>query len=155
MDTNHLWGKTKSQVKRARLWRAVAFFVLVAAVAFGLGLHFQNDLVHSLLLSAGGVLAGTALTLAVTIITSEEAVKQQNATATNIRRKNELYVPVFIDLKSIQDSWADAAKKNSPYPRYIPGAGNHPPHFEQDPMYYPKFWSWPDFKKDPRKDEFT
>jgi hypothetical protein len=150
------WGvslskNARSLVRRAGLWIWVSLCALIGVVLFGLGLPLQNNLLQGV----GGAFAGAALTLAITVITSREAVMQQNAKDANISRKNDLYFPVFTDLKSIQDRWLSAAAENDPYPRYIRGIGNEPQEMGGYPLNYPVFVSWLTFKEGPRKSDFT
>src|SRR5260370_19164410 len=145
------WEKAKSLVMQAGLWKAVIILGLIALVLFGFGLRIQNTLLQN----AGWGIGGAVLALAITIITSREAVKQQNAKEANITRKNDLYFPVFTDLKSIQDRWTSAEEKQSPYPRYVRGVGNESQEPGGYPLNYPAFTSWPSFKAGPRKSDFT
>jgi hypothetical protein len=145
------WKRVSSLARRAGLWMAVSILGLIAILLFGVGLRFQNSLLQGL----GGLFAGTALTLMVTILTGKEAVKQQNAKDANINRKDRLYIPVFNELKSIQDRWENAANRREPYPRYVQGVGNESPDFMGRPLNYPAFASWPMFKEGPQKSDFT
>src|SRR5258708_19509111 len=70
-------------------WVSLLILSLFALAFFLFGYFTQNNLLYGL----AGVLGGTALTLAVTIITSREAVLQQNAKQANLARKDTYYVP--------------------------------------------------------------
>src|SRR6266699_1937319 len=62
-------------------WISLLILSLIALAFFIIGEVLHNNLLQGL----AGVLGGAALSLAITNITSREAVLQQNATETNIR----------------------------------------------------------------------
>src|SRR6266568_4883299 len=103
----------KSISKLLNTWVSLLVLSLVALALFIFGEFRQNNLLQGLT----GVLGGVALTLAVTIITSREAVRQQNAKEANIGRKNVYYIPVFNELKQIYDRLEDGKQKRLPYPQ--------------------------------------
>ncbi len=96
-------------------WVSLLILSLFALAFFLIGYFTQNNLLYGL----AGVLGATALTLAVTIITSREAVLQQNAKQANLTRKDTYYVPMFNDLKQVFDRLEDARQKRLPYPQSI------------------------------------
>ena len=146
-----LWKRVRFQIKRAGVWITPFVVALIGLLLFYLGAHFQSNIFQGV----GGFIIGAAVTLAVTIFTGKEAVKQQSATVANIERKNELYIHIFSNLKSIQDWWTRADKKASPYPLYIQVIGNEPQETIGRPLGYPIFNQWPYFKEGPRKSDFT
>lgn len=88
---------------------------LIALAIFIIGFSFHITLLQGL----GGVLRGAALSLFITIVTSREAVLQQNAKEANLARKNGYYIPVFNELKQLYAIIEDAKQKRFPYPQWI------------------------------------
>lgn len=124
---------------------ALAFFIT--------GLLIRNSLLQGL----GGVVGATALSLFITIVTSREAVSQQNAKETNIARKDAYYIPMFNDLKQVYDALEDAKQKKLPYPQFIKGMGTGSEIrsyvWAKYPM--PTFTIWTTFKEPPYRSNFT
>lgn len=132
-------------------WVSMLILSLIALVLFIIGELLQNNLLQGL----AGVFGGVALTLAVTTITSREAVLQQNAKEANLARKNDYYIPVFNELKQTDDSLEGAKQKRLPYPQWIKGMDNerHGAVWGKYPM--PTFTNWVTFKEDPYRSNFT
>jgi hypothetical protein len=126
---------------------------LIALAFFVVGELLQNILLQSL----AGVLGGVILSLFVTMITSREAVQQQNAKEANLARKNTYYIPVFTELKQIYDRLEDGKQKKLPYPQGIKGMGNEPSlgSIWGSPLPLPTFTNWGTFKEEPYRSNFT
>jgi len=131
----------------------VVIFSVIALAFFIIGELLHNNLLQGL----AGVLGGVALSLAITIITSREAVRQQNAKEANLTRKYTYYIPVFTELKQIHDRLEDGKQKKLPYPQGIKGMGNEPSpgSLWGNPLPRPTFTKWVDFKEDPYRSNFT
>src|SRR5258708_6984238 len=80
-------------------WASLFILSLIALAFFIIGYFSQINLFYGF----AGVLGGTALSLAITIITSREAVRQQNAKEANLTRKYTYYIPIFNELKQLYD----------------------------------------------------
>ncbi|MFL5625910.1 MAG: hypothetical protein ACJ788_10005 [Ktedonobacteraceae bacterium] len=134
-------------------WVSLLILSLIAVAFFIIGEFLHNTLLQAL----AGVLGGAALSLAVTIITSKEAVQQQNAKEANITRKYTYYIPVFTELKQIHDRLEDGKQKKLPYPQGIKGMGNEPSPgaIWGNPLPLPTFTNWAAFKEDPYRSNFT
>jgi hypothetical protein len=132
-------------------WVSLLILSLFALAFFLFGYFTQNNLLYGL----AGVLGGTALTLAVTIITSREAVLQQNAKQANLARKDMYYVPMFNDLKQVFDRLEEARQKRLPYPQSIKGMGNEPRSFIWGNYPLPTFTNWATFQEEPLRSNFT
>jgi hypothetical protein len=132
-------------------WVSLLILSLIALVFFLIGYFTQNNLLYGL----AGVLGGTAITLAVTIITSREAVLQQNAKQANLARKDMYYVPMFNDLKQVFDRLEEARQKRLPYPQSITGMGNEPRSFIWGNYPLPTFTNWATFQEEPLRSNFT
>lgn len=132
-------------------WVSLLILSLFALAFFLIGYFSQNNLLYGL----AGVLGGTALSLAIAIITGREAVLQQNAKEANLARKYTYYVPMFNDLKEIFDRLEEARQKRLPYPQWIKGMGNEPPGVFGGNFTIPTFMNWVTFKEDPYRSNFT
>jgi len=132
-------------------WVSLLILLLIALVFFLIGYFTQNNLLYGL----AGVLGGTALTLAVTNITSREAVLQQNAKQANLARKDMYYVPMFNDLKQVFDRLEEARQKRLPYPQSIKGMENEPRSFIWGNYPLPTFTYWATFREEPYRSNFT
>jgi hypothetical protein len=131
-------------------WVSLLILSLVALAFFIFGEFRQNNLLYGL----AGVFGGTALTLAITIITSGEAVRQQNAKEANITRKNTYYIPIFNELKEVFDRLEACKQKKLPYPQSIKGMGNEPRSFIWGNYPMPTFTNWATFREDPYRSNF-
>src|SRR5260370_30706935 len=134
-------------------WVSLFILSLIALAFFLIGDIRQNSLLYAL----AGVLGGAALSLAITIITSREAVRQQNAKEANIDRKNTYYIPMFNELKDVFDRLEEAKEKSLPYPQTIKGMGmgNEPRTFIWRNYPLPAFTNWASFQEDPYRGNFT
>lgn len=132
-------------------WISLLILSLIALAFFLIGEFLHNNLFYGL----AGVLGATALSLAITIITSGEAVRQQNAKDANLARKERYYVPLFTELKHIVDRLEVAKQKKLPYPQKMKDMDNEPPIFIQGNYPIPTFSSWVTFKEDPARSNFT
>jgi hypothetical protein len=133
-------------------WSMVISLSLIALTTFISGYLLQSILLQGL----GGVFGGAALTLAITLVTGREAVREQNAKAANIARKETYYIPIFNELKQIYDILGEAKQKRLPYPQWISGVGDkqfRPMVWKKYPM--PSFTNWVTFKEDPYRSNFT
>ena len=118
---------------------------MIALAFFIIGYFSQINLLYGF----AGVLGGTALSLAITIITSREAVRQQNAKEANITRKYTYYIPIFTELKQLHDILDDAEQKRLPYPQWINGVDREQRASVWGKYPMPTFASWTTFKEQP------
>lgn len=132
-------------------WVSLLILSLIAIAIFIIGQLLHSNLLQGL----AGVLGGVALSLAITIITSGEAVRQQNAKDANLTRKATYYVPMFTDLKAIFDRLEEVKQKRLPYPQFIKGIGDPPPGVIWGNYSMPTFTNWTIFKEEPYRSNFT
>ena len=76
---------------------------------------------------AGGAMFVAGLSLIISASSGKEAVRQQNAKEANIRRKDEIYGPLYIELKQVWERLEEASRGTSAYPHWIQGVGEEPP----------------------------
>ncbi len=132
-------------------WISLLILSLIALAFFITGELLHNNLLQGL----AGVLGGAALSLAITNITSREAVLQQNAKEANLARKNTYYIPVFNELKQLFDRLEEAKQKKLPYPQWIRGMGYEPPGAAWGNYPMPIFTNWVTFQEEPYRSNFT
>lgn len=137
--------------KLLNLWVNLSILALIALAVFLIGYFLQNILLQGL----GGVLGGATLSLFVTVLTSREAVFQQNAKEANIERKNTYYIPMFNELKQVFDRLEETKKKTLPYPQWIRGTANTSHTYIWGNYPVPTFANWATFKEEPYRSNFT
>lgn len=127
---------------------------ILALATFIIGLVFHIAILQGI----GGVVGGAVLSLFITIVTSRETVQQQYAKEANIERKNIYYIPMFNELKQLQDRFEDSQQKTLPYPQWIKVSDNanasvHSVVFGKYPMA--AFFNWKLFKEQPYRSNFS
>jgi hypothetical protein len=145
-----------------RLWRMRSMWALaLVLVAAGAGIDALASVVHSVswLQAPGAAVIGAGLAVLVSKSASQEAVREQYHKDANLRRKDEYYVPLHTDLKSIADRLADAKGGRQPFPQHVGlkeetyqgPVGLAPP----STLGGGTLWRWVAFRSDSRIDNFS
>jgi hypothetical protein len=136
----HVWSWL---VKRLDITYLVAWVLIIVGAAI-----FFAAQATSWLQGAGGVIVGTGFTVFITTITGRRAIHEQYSKEANLRRKDNLYGPLYAELRNVRNVLQKACDENGPYPQRI-GIGNSaydgnhltPPGYE-----VPTLIQWPAFK---------
>lgn len=94
------------------------YLVAVILIAGGAAIFFTAQNI-SWLQGAGGVIVGTGFTVLITTITSRRAVHEQYAKDANLRRKDNLYAPLYGEIKSLREMLQRAYDEGGAYPQRI------------------------------------
>ncbi len=124
------------------------YLVASALIAIGAAIFLIAQNV-SWLQAPGGALIGTGFTLLITTMASRRAIHEQYAKDANLRRKNDLYGPLYGEIKGLRETLQRAFDAGGAYPQRITTSFAALNDVYSPPPGYPvpTLIKWPTFKQ--------
>jgi|GEM_PF-3280892 hypothetical protein len=134
---------------------------LVLFLVIGLGLLLVGAIVpagkgNGWVPIVGGTLFGASLAALFSFSSARYSVLEGYRKEANLRRKDELYGPLYTELRSLREYLEDAQNGNNPFPQWIDIEGEqYPNRYALHGFTMPHLHLWPQFRSDYRIDNFS